>query len=85
MANTKKVKLRLQGLDGNAFAIMGAFSRQAKKEKWTQEEIDAVLKDAKSGNYDHLLQVMIAHTEDPGGSTEFDDNEPFDADDSGDS
>ena len=43
MQNTvnKKVKLELVGLDGNAFFLMGAFQRQARREKWTQEEIDA--------------------------------------------
>ena len=40
---TKKIKLQLVGLDGNAFSIMGAFSRQAKKEGWSQDEITAVL------------------------------------------
>ena len=27
----KKVKLKLVGLDGNAYALMGAFQRQARK------------------------------------------------------
>lgn len=50
-------------LDGNAFAIMGAFSHQAKKEGWTKEEIDAVRKQATSGDYDHLIQTYMAHIE----------------------
>ncbi len=61
----RRVKLRLVGLDGNAFALMGAFQRQAKKEKWTTEEIDAVLDDCRSGNYDHLLCVLMDHCEEP--------------------
>lgn len=48
----KKVKLGLQGIDGNAFAILGAFQRQAQREKWTKEEIDTVL-DAAKGTHDY--------------------------------
>jgi hypothetical protein len=60
----KKVRLNLVSLDGNAFYLMGAFRRQAMKEGWSQEEIKAVLDDCKSGDYDHLLQVLIAHCSD---------------------
>jgi hypothetical protein len=60
---TKKVKLQLVGLDGNAFSLMGAFSRQAKKENWTQEEIKEVLDECKSGDYDHLLETLVDHCE----------------------
>lgn len=61
---TKKVKsLRLTGTDGNAFAIMGAFSRQARKEGWAQEEIDTVLTKARSGDYDNLLGTIMANCE----------------------
>lgn len=59
MTTTKKVNLNLVGIDSNAFIIMGAFSKQAKKEGWTKEEIDEVMKEAKGGDYDHLLQTFI--------------------------
>jgi len=58
------IKLKLVGLDGNAFALMGAFSRAARSQKRTQKEINAVLQDCMSGDYDHLLQVLMAHTKD---------------------
>jgi hypothetical protein len=61
MAVEKKVNLELVGLDGNAFSLMGAFQRQARKEGWTKSEIDEVLKDAQSGDYDHLLCVLMDH------------------------
>jgi hypothetical protein len=61
----KKIRLRLVGLDGNAFFLMGAFARQARKEGWTKAEIDAVLNEAKSRDYDHLLCTLSAHCEDP--------------------
>ncbi len=55
----KTVNLDLVGTDGNAFAIMGAFKRQAKKEGWSEDEINAVLDEAKSGDYNHLLATII--------------------------
>jgi len=60
----KKVNLELVGLDGNAFALMGAFRRQARKEGWNQEEIKEVLDECMSGDYDHLLSTLMEHCED---------------------
>ena len=60
MAN-KKIDLELEGLDGNAFSLMGAFRRQAKREGWTPEEIKEVLDECQAGDYDHLLQTLMAH------------------------
>lgn len=56
------VKLKLIGLDGNAFSLMGAFQRQARKEGRTKEQVDAVLQDCMSGDYNHLLCVLMNHT-----------------------
>lgn len=58
----KKINLRLVGLDGNAFFLMGAFSKQAKKEGWTEKEIKEVLDECQTGDYDHLLQTLMKHT-----------------------
>ena len=59
----KTVNLDLVGVNGNAFMIMGVFQRQAKREGWTQEEIDLVLTEAKSGDYNHLLATIENHCE----------------------
>ncbi len=59
--NQKKISLNLVGLDGNSFALMGAFRSQAEKEKWSDEEIEAVLDEAKSGEYNHLVATLSAH------------------------
>jgi len=61
----KKVTLQLVGIDGNAFAILGAFRRQAAKEGWAPEEIKEVLDEATSSDYDHLLQTIISRTTEP--------------------
>ncbi|WP_340201993.1 hypothetical protein [Ascidiimonas sp. W6] len=59
----KTVDLDLVGVNGNAFMVMGVFRRQAVKEGWSKAEIDAVLDEAKSGNYDHLMATIINHCE----------------------
>lgn len=57
----KKVKMSLIGVNGNAFAILGAFQANAKRQGWTDEEISAVLKEAQSGDYNHLLETIVAN------------------------
>jgi hypothetical protein len=71
----KKVKLTLV-IGDNAFALIGAWANQANKEGWTKEEKDAVIKEATSGDYDHLLVTLSEHC-DVGGDDEGDtfDNE----------
>lgn len=62
--SNKKVNLCLDGLDGNAFSIMGAFSRQARREGWTTEEVDTVLEEAQKSDYNHLLATILDHCKD---------------------
>lgn len=59
----KTVNLDLVGVNGNAFMIMSVFRKQAKKEGWYQHEIDAVITEAKSGDYLHLLATIENHCE----------------------
>ena len=61
----KKVKLNLVGVDGNAFAILATFAKAAKSQGWNKSEIDAVVKEATTGDYNHLLQTMLKYTESP--------------------
>lgn len=58
-----KVKLNLVGIDGNAFVIMGAFKVAAKQAGWSKIEIDEVLNEAMSGDYDHLLATIMDNCE----------------------
>jgi len=55
---TKKITLNLIGLESNAFAILGVFHVQAKRERWTEDEINSVMAEATAGNYEHLLGTM---------------------------
>lgn len=61
LVNGKKVELDLTSIDGNAFSLLGHFRRQAKREGWTVEEIQKVMDEAKAGDYDHLVAVLLAH------------------------
>jgi hypothetical protein len=62
----KPVKLRLVGLDGNAWSLMGAFSAQARNEGWNRDQIAAVIDECMSGDYDHLLCTLSEHCESGG-------------------
>lgn len=60
--NPKKyVKLQLWGLDGNAFSLLEAFRSQARKEKWSEEDISKVLTEARSSDYNHLVATLDSH------------------------
>lgn len=59
----RKVDLNLVGLDGNAFVLMGTFSKTAKRQGWSEEEVEAVLAECKSSDYDHLLGVLMEFTD----------------------
>lgn len=59
----KSVNLDLTGYNGNAFALLGAFKKQAQKEGWTPQEITLVINEAKNSDYDHLLATLISYCE----------------------
>ena len=60
--NTPKVRLTLVGLDGNAFALLGAFQHAARRQGWTPDAIKKVMDDATAGDYNHLLRVLMDNT-----------------------
>ena len=59
----KTVNLDLSNYDVNSFVILGLFVHQAKKEGWTEQEIEIVTKEAKSKDYEHLCQTIKNHCE----------------------
>jgi hypothetical protein len=54
-----EVAVQLTGNDGNAFAVMGACRKAARRAKVSAEEIEVFTKECMSGDYDHLLQTCI--------------------------
>ena len=55
-----KVRITFEefGADGNAFALMGVFRKHAQQQGWNEAEIEQVLDQAKSSNYDNLLATL---------------------------
>lgn len=50
-------------LDGNAYSVMGAASAAMKRAGATKADVDAYIKDATSGDYDHLLRVTMENVD----------------------
>lgn len=55
-----KLNLKLRGKDGNAFALLAHFRKEAKRKDWTREEIDKVTEEATAGDYNHLLATLMS-------------------------
>ena len=53
--------LKIIGGSGNAFAILGAAQRAARKAEWPTELWDEYKAKATSGDYDHLLAVTMEY------------------------
>ena len=56
-----KPNVKLVGEDGNAFSIMGRVKKALRQAGADQEYIDKYLKEATSGDYDHLLVVSMKY------------------------
>lgn len=59
----KTLTLDLVGVDGNAYAILAAFKRQAREENWSDKEIELVMEEAQSKDYNHLLATILNHSQ----------------------
>lgn len=56
-----KPTLHLIGSNGNAFVLLGLARFTAKKAGWNEDAIKAMLDEATSGDYDHLLCTLQKH------------------------
>lgn len=63
METTEKVDFDIANCDGNAFSLIGGWRRAARNQGWSEDDIEAVLTEAKSGDYDHLVQTIMGHSE----------------------
>ncbi len=54
---------QMSGRDGNSFAILGRFHKEARKAGWTKEQREALCAEAMSGDYDHLLATFMKYTD----------------------
>jgi hypothetical protein len=53
------ITVKLTGEDGNAFAILGRVRRALRNAGVPKEEQDKFIKEATSGDYDHLLYTCM--------------------------
>lgn len=53
------VRVQLSGEDGNAFAIIGRCRRAARLADVSDNDIDTFTCEAKSGNYDNVIQTAM--------------------------
>lgn len=59
---SKTINLDLTTVDGNAFALLFVFRKQAQREGWTADEIKAVTDEAKGGgDYAYLVATLADH------------------------
>lgn len=65
----------LEGQDGNAFGLIGGARRALRKAGATTEQIEEFSNEATSGDYDHVLQTIMAWVNT---TDDLDDDEEFD-------
>jgi len=58
-----EVRVKLTGKDGNALAIVGRVKNALLEAGVSKEEADEFVKEALSGDYDHLLQTVMKWVE----------------------
>jgi len=63
IAPATKPIVKLTGRDGNAFSIMGRVKQVLRRKGADREYIEKYLKEATSGDYDHLLSVSMEYVD----------------------
>ena len=61
----KTARGSLVGVDGNAFALLGYFSSQAKLSGWSKDDIQKVTDEAMSRDYSYLVVTLDSHLSEP--------------------
>ena len=59
MKHAETVQFDIANCDGNAFALIGGWKRAARREGWSEDDIEAAM----SGDYDHLVQTIMGYSE----------------------
>ena len=60
----RTVNFPMVGQDGNAFVLIGGWRKAARKQGWSDSDISKVVNEATSGDYNHLITTLAAHSED---------------------
>ena len=57
------IKVRLSGIDSNAFSIMGAVAKGLRNGGVSHKEIEKFREESMSGDHDHLIQTAMKWVE----------------------
>ena len=57
-----EVQMDWASVKNNAFAMLGAFIKAAQQQGYPQADIDRVIDGARSGDYEHLVDVLMRNT-----------------------
>ncbi len=57
MEDPTKPTVKLTGVSGNAFAVMGVVSRALRKAGLPKEHIDKYMEESMAGDYNNLMRV----------------------------
>lgn len=61
LSTNVRPKLKLVGMDGNAWSIMGLAQRAWRKAKLPEDDLKKIMNEARRGDYNHLLATMIEY------------------------
>lgn len=56
-----KPNVKLVGMDGNAFVLLGKCQSAARKAGWKKETTKSVMDEAMAGDYNHLLATLMKY------------------------
>jgi hypothetical protein len=59
MIKHPEVEVRLTGLDGNAYAILGKVVKALRDAGYDKAEVEKFKAEATNGDYDHLIQTAM--------------------------
>ena len=58
-----KIQFDIANCHRSASSIIDGWRRAARNQGWSEDDIEAVLAEAKSGDYDHLVQTIMGYSE----------------------
>lgn len=59
MPKYPNISVNLIGQDGNAFYILASVKKSLERNNVPKEEVALFMEEATSGDYDHLLQIVM--------------------------
>lgn len=61
MPQYPNINVKLSQTDGNAFSVLGKVSSALRRNKVSEEVVNDFMKEATSGDYDHVLQTCFKY------------------------